>query len=66
MELPNLDKILSLKSNPKEFTTISAQMELMSTKDIVKWALNTFDTSIALASSFGAEDVVIIDMMCEY
>ncbi|MGA8843827.1 MAG: phosphoadenylyl-sulfate reductase [Nitrososphaeraceae archaeon] len=65
MELPNLDKILSLKSNPKEFTTFSAQMELMSTRDIVKWALNTFDTSIALASSFGAEDVVIIDMMCD-
>jgi phosphoadenosine phosphosulfate reductase len=63
MELPNLDIILSLKSNPKEFVNLSAQMEIMPAKDITKWALDTFDTGIALASSFGAEDVVIIDMM---
>jgi phosphoadenosine phosphosulfate reductase len=63
MELPNLDNILSLKSNPKEFINFSAQMEMMSAMDVLQWALDTFGTSIALASSFGAEDVVIIDMM---
>jgi phosphoadenosine phosphosulfate reductase len=32
-------------------------------QEVLKWALDTFGTKIALASSFGAEDVVIIDMM---
>jgi len=39
-----------------EFDNINAQ-------GVLKWALDTFGTKIALASSFGAEDVVIIDMM---
>lgn len=63
MELPNLDIILSLKSNAEEFVNLSEQMEMMPANDIIKWALDIFDTGIALASSFGAEDVVIIDMM---
>lgn len=32
-------------------------------QEVLGWALDTFGTKIALASSFGAEDVVIIDMM---
>ena len=39
-----------------EFDNINAQ-------GVLKWALDTFGTKIGLASSFGAEDVVIIDMM---
>lgn len=31
--------------------------------EIVEWVLHTFHPRIALASSFGAEDVVLIDMM---
>jgi phosphoadenosine phosphosulfate reductase len=34
-------------------------------QEILEWALDTFGTKIALASSFGAEDVVIIDMMAK-
>jgi len=33
--------------------------------ETLKWALGTFNPRIALASSFGAEDVALIDMMCK-
>ena len=42
---------------------ISDEMENMSAYDILKWAIDTYGLSIGLASSFGAEDVVIIDLM---
>lgn len=32
-------------------------------QEILKWADETFDNKVAIASSFGAEDVVLIDMM---
>lgn len=31
-------------------------------EEIIEWAVKTFGTRVAIASSFGAEDVVIIDM----
>jgi phosphoadenosine phosphosulfate reductase len=31
--------------------------------EVLKWAIDTYAPKIALASSFGAEDVIIIDMM---
>lgn len=34
-------------------------------QEILKWALDSFHPRIVLASSFGAEDVVIIDMMMQ-
>jgi phosphoadenosine phosphosulfate reductase len=40
----------------KEFETKSAQ-------EILGWALELFGPNIGLASSFGAEDVVLVDMM---
>jgi phosphoadenosine phosphosulfate reductase len=42
---------------------ISEKMENMSAFDILKWAIDTYGLRIGLASSFGAEDVVIIDLM---
>jgi phosphoadenosine phosphosulfate reductase len=39
------------------------KFEKLSATDILKWSIEKFGTKIALASSFGAEDVVIIDMM---
>ncbi|HJU35378.1 MAG TPA: phosphoadenylyl-sulfate reductase [Nitrososphaera sp.] len=47
---------LDIEKLANEFDSKSAQ-------EVLKWALDTFGTKIALASSFGAEDVVIIDMM---
>jgi len=38
-------------------------LEAKSAEEVVQWALETFGDRVALASSFGAEDVVLIDML---
>jgi phosphoadenosine phosphosulfate reductase len=43
---------------------ISGKMESKSAEEILRWALDTFAPRISLASSFGAEDVVLIHLMC--
>jgi 3'-phosphoadenosine 5'-phosphosulfate sulfotransferase (PAPS reductase)/FAD synthetase len=42
---------------------LADEFDSKTAQEVLKWALDTFGTKIALASSFGAEDVVIIDMM---
>ncbi|HEY5631190.1 MAG TPA: phosphoadenylyl-sulfate reductase, partial [Nitrososphaeraceae archaeon] len=42
---------------------IALQMEKKSAGEVLEWALNTFGLRIGLASSFGSEDVVLIDIM---
>lgn len=37
--------------------------KLKTPQDVLKWALDNLHPKLALASSFGAEDVVVIDMM---
>ena len=32
-------------------------------EEVLRWALDTYKDKVALASSFGAEDVVLIDML---
>jgi phosphoadenosine phosphosulfate reductase len=44
-------------------TIESGQLESKSAEEIVTWSLDTFGQKVALASSFSAEDVAIIDMM---
>lgn len=39
------------------------ELESKSAQEVLKWALETYHPKIALASSFGAEDVVLIDML---
>lgn len=39
------------------------EFESKSPEEVLKWAFQTFHPRIALASSFGAEDVLLIDMM---
>ncbi len=47
-----------------EQTDIQQQdLEKKSAQEILKWAMEKYGSKIALASSFGAEDVVCIDMM---
>lgn len=43
---------------------IAAGFESSTAESVLKWAMDTFSPKIAFASSFGAEDVAIIDMMC--
>jgi phosphoadenosine phosphosulfate reductase len=52
-----------LKMSAEEIQKISDSVESKSAQEVLKWALDTFHPRIGLASSFGAEDVVIIDMM---
>lgn len=40
-------------------------MESKSATEILKWGFEKFGDKMVLASSFGAEDVVLIDMMCK-
>jgi len=40
-------------------------LEGKSAQEVVHWALETFGDRVALASSFGAEDVVLIDMLAK-
>ncbi|HEX5672601.1 MAG TPA: phosphoadenosine phosphosulfate reductase family protein, partial [Nitrososphaeraceae archaeon] len=41
------------------------EMESKSAPEILKWGFEKFGDKMVLASSFGAEDVVLIDMMCK-
>lgn len=55
----------------KEYTSLSNEIannekiESKSATEILKWGFEKFGDKMVLASSFGAEDVVLIDMMCK-
>lgn len=42
---------------------VEKELEKKSAEEILKWAVENFSPKIALASSFGAEDVVLIDLL---
>jgi phosphoadenosine phosphosulfate reductase len=42
---------------------INTNLEGKSAQALLTWAVNRYQTKVALASSFGAEDVVLIDML---
>jgi phosphoadenosine phosphosulfate reductase len=44
---------------------IADKMENRPAHEVLEWAIGTYGLGIALASSFGAEDVVLIDMMAK-
>ena len=54
---------MAQKLTPVQLEKLADEFESKSAQEVLKWALDTFGTRIALASSFGAEDVVVIDMM---
>jgi len=43
-------------------TALQAEAERWSAQELLRWGLSQFGPTLALASSFGAEDVVLIDM----
>ena len=49
--------------NNFEIDNLANRFEKKTATDILKWSIEKFGNRVALASSFGAEDVVIIDMM---
>ncbi|HZB15826.1 MAG TPA: phosphoadenylyl-sulfate reductase [Nitrososphaeraceae archaeon] len=52
-----------LKPTELQIKKIAEEMEDQSAMKVLKWAINAYAPKIALASSFGAEDVILIDMM---
>ena len=46
----------------RQITGLQADAERWDVQQILRWGLSTFGQSLALASSFGAEDVVLIDI----
>ena len=48
---------------PFEIKKTQGELEKKSAQEVLAWALKEFSGKIALASSFGAEDVVLIDML---
>jgi phosphoadenosine phosphosulfate reductase len=52
-----------LKPTELQIKKIAEEMEDKSAMEVLKWAINAYAPKIALASSFGAEDVILIDMM---
>lgn len=42
---------------------MNENFEKMSAEELIKWAVEKYGEKVALASSFGAEDVVLIDML---
>ncbi|HEX2014709.1 MAG TPA: phosphoadenylyl-sulfate reductase [Nitrososphaera sp.] len=51
------------RPTPIELERLAEEFENRTAQQVLQWALDTYGGKIALASSFGAEDVVIIDMM---
>lgn len=47
----------------QQVETLSPQVEAMTAEEVVHWAVGRFGRQIALASSFGAEDMVLIDFL---
>ena len=55
---------MSSRLEPSQVEKFANEFEKKSAQEVLMWALNYFECSkIALASSFGVEDVVIIDIM---
>ena len=51
------------RPTPLQLEKLAEEFESKTAQHVLKWALDIYGGKIALASSFGAEDVVIIDMM---
>ncbi len=59
----NHDKDKAHDALMSEINNIAEEMESKSAPEILNWAFTKYGDRMVLASSFGAEDVVLIDMM---
>ncbi len=53
------------KFTPDQIAAVNHELEGQPAEEIILWAYATFGKDIAFASSFGAEDVVLIDMIAK-
>lgn len=56
--------IRDIKKIDKEIESTAKSFEDKDAEEVLSWSLERFHPKIALASSFSAEDVVIIDVLC--
>lgn len=54
---------MAVREFPGAIQALSEELESKTAQEILAWALAAFHPRIALAASFGAEDMVIIDML---
>lgn len=54
---------MNVVTKPAAVKDLAVQVEPMTADQVVGWALDRFGRKIVLASSFGAEDMVLIDML---
>lgn len=48
---------------PDVIAQVAAELAHKTPQEVLRWALDTYGDHVSLASSFGAEDVVLIDML---
>ena len=60
----NHDEKKSQESLMSEIRSIANELESKPAREILKWGFKKYKDKMVLGSSFGAEDVVLIDMMC--
>lgn len=60
MDLDSRKSLIATKLEP-----LAQRYEHAAPEQVLEWALNTFDDDVAFASSFGAEDMVLIDMIAK-
>jgi phosphoadenosine phosphosulfate reductase len=60
----NHDEKISQESLMSEIRSIANELESKPAREILKWGFKKYKDKMVLGSSFGAEDVVLIDMMC--
>lgn len=60
----NHDEKKSQESLMSEIRSIANELESKTAHEILKWGFKKYKDKMVLGSSFGAEDVVLIDMMC--
>jgi phosphoadenosine phosphosulfate reductase len=60
----NHDEKKAQESLMSEIRRIANELESKPAPEILKWGFKKYGDKMVLASSFGAEDVVLIDMMC--
>lgn len=51
-----------LWSEPETLRPLSQELEALPTADVVSWAVQSFGQGLVFASSFGAEDMVLLDL----
>ena len=49
-------------SEPHRLTPLSLELEALPAADVVAWAVESFGSGMTLASSFSAEDMVLLDL----